>query len=371
MTNRKTTSEQLLSVFVMFCLGSGVVIGYYSQTKQDSWICALLSGILFLPLMALYLRVIHLYPGLNFFEIIFTVFGRLFGSIFSLIYILFAIHLGSMVTNLFSQYIVVVNMTDTPKILITSLLVMLCVWSIKNGPESIGRISKMFFPFVALTILLTFIVGLKDMNINYLKPVLQSDTKSLLNGSFFYLTLSTGEIIFFLTLHSTADSNVRMPKIFIKGLVFTVLLLLVTNLRNILLLGSPSAALSAYPAYSSVSLISVGTFFTRIEVLVGINMLLAGFIKICVCLYSANLGLTHLFHIQDQKTLAVPCGLLIIAVAGILNVNSASQAQWLKVFPIYSVPFEFILPVILWIGAEVKAKIRPANCQATGLDSSE
>ncbi|HEX2986513.1 MAG TPA: endospore germination permease [Caproiciproducens sp.] len=371
MTNQKTTSEQILSVFVMFSLGSGVILGFYAQTKQDSWICALLSGILFLPLMALYLRVIHLYPGLNLFEIIFTVFGRLLGSIFSLIYILFAVHLGSMVTNLFSQYIVAVNMSETPKILIISLLVMLCVWSIKNGAESIGRISKMFFPFVSLIILLTFIVGLKDMDFNYLKPVLQADTKSLLNGAFFYLTLSTGEIFFFLTLHSSADPNVHMPKIFIKGLVLTVFLLLITNLRNILLLGSPNALRSSYPSYNAVSIISVGTFFTRIEVLIGINMLLAGFIKICVCLYSANLGLTSLFHIPDQKKLAVPCGLLMIAVAGILNSDSPSQIQWLKVFPIYSIPFEFILPVILWIGAEIRAKMKPAGSQATGLDSSE
>ncbi len=371
MTNYKTTGAQILSVFVMFSLGSIVVIAFYPQTKQDSWICALLSGVLFLPLMALYLRIIHLYPGLNLFEIIFTVFGRLFGSVFSLIYFLFAIHLGSMVTNLFSQYIIAVNLEETPKILISSFLVMLCVWSIKNGPESIGRISKMFLPFITLIILLTFIVGLKDMNFDYLKPVLQTDTKSLLNGAFFYLTLSTGEIFFFLTLHSSAGPNVRMPGIFVKGLVFTVFLILIANLRNILLLGSPTALLSSYPSYSAASLLSVGTFFTRIEVLIGINMLLSGFIKICVCLYSASLGLTSLFRIQDQKKLAVPCGLLMIAVAGILNATSASQIQWLKVFPIYSIPFEFIMPVILWIGAEIKAKMKQAGSSATGLDSSE
>jgi spore germination protein KB len=371
MTNHETTSEQMLSVFVMFSLGSIIIIAFYAQAKQDSWICALLSGILFLPLMALYLRIIHLYPGQNLFEIIMTVFGRLFGSIFSLIFILFAIHLGSMVTNLFSQFIISVNMTETPRILISSLLVMLCVWSVKNGPESIGRIAKMFFPVITVIILLTFIIGLKDMNFSYLKPVTQTDTKDILSGAFFYLTLSTGEIFLFLSMGSSVGSNVRMSSIFKKGLAITVFLVLVANLRNILLLGAPTALLSSYPSYNAVSIISVGEFFTRVEVMIGINMLLGGFIKICICLYSATLGLTNLFKIQDHKKLAVPCGLLIIAVAGILNVNSASQMQWLKVFPIYSIPFEFILPIILWIGAEVKAKIKPANSPATGLDSSE
>jgi spore germination protein KB len=361
MTNHVITDKQMQSTLTMFCLGSAIIMGISSKAKQDTWISILISAVLFLPLMLLYVRISKLYPRLNLFEILLKIFGRVFGRILSLIFILFAIHLGSMVIGLFIQFIHIQNMPQTPKLLTVSFIILLSIWSVKNGPENIGRISKVTWPVVLIFSFFTFIVGIKVMDFNYLKPFMQADPKSLLSGAFSYFTLSFGEIFLCLSLFSSADSKANPIKIFARSLISSIIFIMVIDLRNILILGVPTALSTGSPSYKSVSLISVGDFFTHMEVLIGINLVLTGLIKICVSLYAASLGLTKVLNITDQKATVVPCGLLIGTLSLLLSSDSAAQSQWLKVFPIYSIPFEIILPLILWIGAEIQTKIKASD----------
>lgn len=97
--------------------------------------------------------------------------------------------------------------------------------------------------------------------------------------------------------------------------------------------------------------------------LIGINLVLAGLIKASVCLYAASLGITKVFNIPDQKTIVVPCALLMntLAGAGILYSNSISVQSFIKAYPFYALPFEVILPLIIWVGAEIQNKIKTAG----------
>jgi spore germination protein KB len=358
MTNHVITGKQTQAVLIMFWLGSIIVMSINAEAKQDSWISILIAGVMFLPLMALCLRIIHIYPGLNLFEILLKIFGGVFGRIMSLIFIFFAIHLGSMVISLFTQFIRIQNMPETPEFLPLSIFILLAVWSVRNGPENIARLSKFTFFIFVVSVLLTFFVAIKDMNLNNLKPVMESDFKSLLSGGVSYFTLSLSQIILILCFMSSISSKVSLPKIFVKGLVAVIVLLLIVTLRNILVLGVPTALMVYYPSYQAVSIISIGDFFTRIEVLIGIDLLLVGFIKISVLLYCASLGLTKVLNISDQKAMVAPCGLLIVTLSTMLYSNSQAQVVWLKISPIYTLPFVVILPLIMWIGAEIQSKIK-------------
>jgi spore germination protein KB len=361
MTNHVITGKQMQAIFALFWIGSIIIAGVNPQAKQDSWISLLFAGLMSLPLIALYVRITHLYPGLNLFEILFKIFGRIFGRILSLFPVLFAIHLGSMVTNTFSIFIKIVNMPETPILLTTVFIVIVCSWSVKNGAENIGRLSKFVLPIVIVTSLITFIIAMKDMDLNNLKPIMDTNFKSLLSGAYSYLTLPFGEMVLCFSFFSSVNDKTGSLKILINSLVITISFYIMVIFRNILTLGVPSTLLFYFPSYESVSIISVGDFFSRIEVLIGIDLLLSGFIKTCVCLYTASLGLTKILNIQKQNSVVIPCALLIITISGMLYASSITNMEFFKYYPIYVIPIEFIFPLIIWIGAEIQNKIKTAD----------
>jgi spore germination protein KB len=364
MTNHEITSKQMQAIFILFWAGSAVVTGINPDAKQDSWISILFAGIMILPLLALYVRIIKLYPGLNLFEIVFKIFGNIFGRIISSFFVLYFIHLGGMVTIVFTSFVQILNMPETPELLMTTFIVLLASWSAKNGPENIGRLSKFIWPLVAVSIGITFIVAIKNMDINYIKPIMETNFKSLLSAAFNFSALPLAEIVLCICFFSSVNTKAKPAKIFTKSLISFIILMLAIVFRNILVLGIPTALIFYHPSYQSVSIISVGDFFTHIEVLIGINLLLAGFIKVTVCLYASSLGISKILNISDQKTIIVPCALLINTITGMLYSNPQANLMFIKVYPFYFFPIQVILPFIIWIGAEIQSKINTAGAQS-------
>lgn len=358
MTDHIITGKQMQSVLIMFWLGSLVMIGGSKDTKQDYWIAILVSVIFILPMAALYCRLIKLYPSKNLFEILFDVFGKVFGRIIALFYVLFALHLGSMITEIFSMFIRVVNMPETPEIVTTALLLLVAVLSVVNGPENIGRVAKFTWKFLALFILFATVVGIKDMKFCNLEPVMVSDFKTILGSSYSLFAFPLSEAILCLSLFSAVGKKESAIKIFVKAIGITIALMLVVALRNILILGVPSSQLFYFPSYQAISIVSLGEFFSRFEVLIGVNLMLAGFTKVCVCLYSASLGIAKVLNIKNQKPLVVPCALIIITLSNMLVSNTRELFEFIPYYTIYAIPFEIILPVTTLIGAEIRHRMK-------------
>jgi spore germination protein KB len=357
MTNHIITGRQIQCLIIMFWGGSLVILSASGTAKQDVWIAILMATLMILPNIALYSRIIKLYPGLNLFEIFDKICGKYIGKTFSLIYTLFALHLGSMVVNTFNQFIHILNTPETPVILTGAMVTALAVWAAKNGPENIARVAKYTWPILLFSVAGTFVIAIREMDINNLLPIMETDMKSLLNSATSYYALPLGEAILCLCFFSSVDKNTKASGIFLKSLIWFIGLLLLIAVRNVLILGLPSVIQFYFPSYQAVSVISVGEFFTRIEVLIGVNLMLAGFIKICVCLYCSSLGLTKLFNFSDQKQMVVPCALIIFTLSEMLTKNSIQYLDFTKIYPIYVLPFEVIIPVIVWIVAEIRNKV--------------
>jgi spore germination protein (amino acid permease) len=357
--NPKITEKQIQATIIMFWLGSLVVIGIDPQSKQDSWIASLLAGIMILPLLFLYIRLTSLYPGKNLFEILIQIFGKVFGRILIFIYVFFSIHLGGIILKVFSTFVHILNMPETPEPAILFFIILLSVWTVKSGPENIGRMSKYTFPIIVVSVAATFMAGAKDMDIGNLKPIMNTDLKTLLGSAFSLCVLPLGEAFLCLSFFSSLDPQTKPYRFFFKALIWTLVIVIVVNLRNILILGFPSATMFYFPSYETVGIISIGDFFSRAEVLIGINLMLAGFIKVAVCLYSSSLGLAKLLNAADQKLYVVPCALLMVTLAGILYENTVEWVEWIPVYEIYAIPFQIIFPIIILIGAEIKARTHP------------
>jgi spore germination protein KB len=356
MSDHLITGKQLQSLLTMFWLGTLVFLGFDNRLNQDTWIGTLISALLFLPLLFVYVRIIHLYPGQDLFEIMIQIFGTVVGKILTFIMVFYAIHLGALVIKTFSEFITLENLNEVPEILIFSCISLLAILSVTNGAQNIARLAKWVQSIVIFIILFTVLIGLKDMDFDNLKPIMNTDSKTLLTQSLLSVTLPFGEIVVCLPFFGSQSSLDNPLKIFLKSLGISTAIMVISNISIVLLLGVPSVSRFYFPAYWSLSLISLGDFFTRIEVLIGVNLVFAGSIEFFACLYSASLGVTRLFNFKNQKEAVVPCSLLILTLAGLLYSNSIEMTVALRYYPYYAVLFQVIIPVIVLIGAEIKKR---------------
>jgi spore germination protein KB len=369
MTDHLITGKQMQSLLTMFWLGTLILLGFNSKLNQDSWIGVLVATVLFLPLMFVYIRIIYLYPGQDFFDIILQIFGKVFGKILIFIMVFYAIHLAALVMKNFSEFITILNIQNTPECLIYLFLALLSILSVANGAENLGRLSRFAQPILIFVILITVLIGFKDFDFDNLKPIMVTDSNTMLTQSLIMATLPFGEIVVCLPFFGSLSSLANPLKIFLKGLAVSVVMLVIVNMRNILLLGIETAKIFYFPSYQAIGIISLGDFFTRIEVLIGLNMVLAGFIKICACVYTASLGVTKMLNFTNQKLVIVPCVLLIVTLAGLLYSNTIEMINFLPYYPYYAAIFQVLIPVIVLVGAEIKK--RKKSPKTPGTNKSE
>jgi spore germination protein KB len=103
---------------------------------------------------------------------------------------------------------------------------------------------------------------------------------------------------------------------------------------------------------------------SRIEIVIGMNFVLAGIVKITLCLLAAAKGTARLFGIGDYRRLVMPMGLLMVALCAILYKNTMELFSFLPVYQYYALPFQVVIPMIVWIAAEVKARRQRQQAQA-------
>ena len=361
MTDHTITDRQMQCVVTLFLLGSLILVAYNKELNQDSWASFLIAAVIILPIICVYSRIVYLYPGQNIFEVLTKIFGNIAGKILSFLMVLYSIYLGALIFKNFSQAIRILNLPDMPEILIFTFLLLASSFSVANGPENIGRLSKYIQPIFVVSIFATVIIGFKDMNFNNIKPILNTDFKIMLNESFTLCAVSFGEIVVCLPLFASVSSLTNPLKTFLKGIGVATAIFIIVSLRNILILGTPSEDMFYFPSYEALSVLSVGDFLTRMEALISANLVMAGFIKICVCLYMASLGLTKILNFPNQKTAIIPCGLIMITLAGLLYSNTLQMIDFVQFYRYYAIPFQIILPLVILIGAEIQTRKKTSS----------
>ncbi|MGE5455854.1 MAG: GerAB/ArcD/ProY family transporter [Ignavibacteriales bacterium] len=356
MIKEKITSSQAIAIIVLFIFGSSVIFGVSTEAKQDSWITLILATLFSLPIVFIYARIIKLYPGLGLYDIIYKLFGKIIGNIITILMIWYAIHLCSMILKNFSEYIKITTLLKTPEILIIIVLLLVAIYIGKSGPTIFGSWVLVVLPVVILMLIITIILSLGIVDVKNLMPIMETDLKGLSLATYKIISFPLAETVLFLPLACFLKKEDSPYKIYMLAIIFGSIILLFVMLRNLTVLGSTLALSTYFPSFSATRIIELGNFLTRIEGIVTINFLFAGITKITVCLIAASLGISKLLSVTNYKKVLLPTSLLILALSAIIYTNILEMMDFIKVYYIYALPFEIIIPLIIWITAEIKLR---------------
>lgn len=355
MPNDKLSSKQLISMMIIFIIGSSSIMGINTDLKQDGWIGLLFACAASIPVVLIYSRILHLFPEKDIFDITEILVGKIGSKVFILIITWYSIQLGAVVLCSFQQFINLVDLPSTPDFVVVLPIILLVLYLAKSSMSTFGNWSLIALALVSTAILITIIFSLKDANFDYLLPVFNHSISEITMSSYKTISLPLTESVFFMAMFGCAKSNVSPYKVYIISILISTLALLSVLLRNTVLIGSPMLSISYYPSYLASRIISIGNFITRIEGTISLNFVFVGITKFAILIYITSIGLSKLFGIKNPKQLIVPSCLLTVALSltsfkSIMeNFNNAKN-----VFHIYFIPIEFIIPLVIWIIAEVR-----------------
>lgn len=356
MSTELITERQGLAMMVLFIIGSTLVVGVSDIAKQDEWLAVILAMMLALPVLLLYARLLHLFPGKDIYTIMHQVLGPIAGKAVALLFVWYTFHLGVLVIRNFSEFLSEIALTETPQYFIQLVFVLLAIWAVKGGIEVLGRWTSFIFNILLVVLIGLILMSISKFNFANFTPMLYEGFRPVIDGAFSVFTFPLAETVVFISILSFLKPGASGYKVYNLSLLIGGSILLLNVFRNIALLGIPFLSTQYFPSYIATSLIDFGEFFRRFEVLVAVLLLLCGFVKVSVCLFCTATGIARIFNVDNYRILTVPAALLMLSLAIFIYPNMQEMFEWVKVYKYYAIPFQLLLPLILWVGAEAKVR---------------
>ena len=361
MEKGKIDYSQLAFMVAGFTIGSSLVIIPGQEAEQSGWIAILIGMAEGMAIALIFTLLAARFRGKTLVEISNLVYGPYLGKPVAAAYLWFLFHLGSLVTGDFSDFISLTSMPRTPSIIFPLSIILICVYAAHKGIEAIARSSQLMVPLIIITVTLTFLLLLPEFSIDNLRPVLDIQWPLLLRASHSAAAFPFAETVAFLMVIPFLNPRLdfkKAPLYVWLGLFVAGLPLAAASVRNTGVLGA-TAAIYVYPSFEAARLIEIANVLTGMEVIILVNLLMMGFIKITITLYGAALGLAQLTGLRDYRPLVLPLGILM-ALLSIINYTSlVENIQFAhEIWPIYAPPFQLGIPLLTLIIALLRKQPR-------------
>lgn len=351
------SDKQAISLVILFIWGSALVLGTAGEAQKNMWFAILLGMILASLIIYIYCKILSSFDGLDVFDINLLVFGSFAGNIINILYIMYAYTLGALVLNNFSEFISAVGLPETPKVAAVFPIVLLALLAVKSGIETLGRWAEFFILFLFLIVIIPTILGIPQMELNNIRPFMEDGIRPVIKGAIGAFSFPFAETVIFLMVFSCLKNKRSVFSAYYLGLWIAGLVFTAISVRNILIIGPELLSRNYFPSYIVIARINVADFVQRIETLNTVSFLIAGFIKISLCLLAAANGLNKIFRFEDYRILVTPAALTMFAVSFKTYDNIIETVNWVKeVYPYYAAIFQVILPIITFIGIKIKKK---------------
>jgi spore germination protein KB len=141
-------------------------------------------------------------------------------------------------------------------------------------------------------------------------------------------------------------------KIYLYAILMSTLILVLVVLRNIWTLGAPMMAAEYFPSYTTARIIGVGDFLTGSRAHLHEFYLVGS--RNSLVPYRRRKGHRRLFGLKTGGS--GPRGFPYFGLCAIVYENIMQMFDFLRFYQYYAIPFQFVIPLIVWITAEIKSK---------------
>lgn len=165
--------------------GIGMLVLPAAMAKEvghDGWITVLIAGIFFAILGCFIIFLLRRYSNRNIYEISQLIFGKMIGTGFNVLLVLylFIVCIGGV--SLFSSYVRITILHDTPSWILSPFITMPSIYLVWQGLKAMGRF--LYVSILSYAVLIVFLILLlKDVRISFLLPIGESGINQILTGT--------------------------------------------------------------------------------------------------------------------------------------------------------------------------------------------
>lgn len=342
---------------VLMSVGSALIFPYTFMpilsappANQDAWVVLLLTFVYILVMNAPLLFIMNKFRGMNVNETVETILGKFFGKVASLVFVAFFIYCFTACSLITAVFINLYILPETPTwALLIYMGVPVCYAAFK-GAGAIGRLSNFIVPFIILTIIAFFLLGIKKMDFGELAPVLTDSTFLELNEGAFLTGARYSEILIFFVFSFYLKQKSSINKTYAAALgVFGVSFFLIL-IPTVTVLGVELSKHAWNPYFMYTRQVEGFDFIERVQSVNTFAWFPAALLKLIMYNYMGSYVLSGVVKAKSHKGFVIPITVLGFILCLLPFMNKSSTVELLRsdgVFPFIVLPVILVLPIIL------------------------
>ncbi len=360
--NKEVSLRQITFMYLFISLSS--VLRQIPQALawdggRSGYLSPLWSVIITVPLTAIVILLLKSFPGLNIYEIMVQLVGKLLAKLLILVYLVWIL---ISITAKVSIYNLTMQLTLMPKTrsdFFMVIMIVLVFYALMRGMKTVFRFSELTLSAILILFAIIFICAMGRIRPDYLLPVSTINLKNTVTASKHVIAVGGNIVLalFFADKFGISVGKEQYRKLWFGILTFTALAFIIT-LFTFGISGTSLTKNLPFPFYIAVKSISFFNIFERFEVLVTLICILSDFVSICIFAILLLRCFQWLFNLQEEGNfLFVPLATMVFYLTYYLS-STQFEFNYLYRFIIVNLNlvFQYAIPLILAILCLIKRK---------------
>jgi spore germination protein KB len=357
MNETPLNKKQASSLLALFIIGSVLYLGGAALSNQDSWISFLLTFLLALLFFAIIAYVLNHNPNSTVYTVFIELFGPIVGKFMTLLFAVYALTVSILSLRNSALFIHTVIFPETPEIVTLLFLTLLPLTLIKVELKTIGKNASAIFPVILFIFILSHLFLTQNMDFTNFLPILIEKPRDIIMKGLYYFTFSFGPAVLFLGIPIEPKKQ-AIAKSLMVGNLFGAFILFIVRISNVAIMGVELADYLHYPAFATYSIVNIGDFIKRIEVLLSFNVIFSMLTNVCVGTYVSAKGAVNLLNKKNFHPFVIPSVLIINAGAYFLFNSFDEMIEFqTKLFSVFFA-FQIGLPLSILFAMVIRNIIR-------------
>lgn len=355
--NDNISPYQLAMIVIMTIIGVSVFNIVHVVAKfggNDGWIIMAVMGTAHIFIAFLLISLNCRFPGKTFPDYIQEIIGVIPGKILVFIISCYILLNLSYEVREFTEVAKMFLLYRTPSEIIILVLILVCVYVVRGGVESVARMAEITFPILFIPFFLVMIPGLPNLDLTNLLPV-GSDILTKFQRMFPHIPHAFRGIEYILFYIGFMEKPQKAYKPVAWGLIYVTGFYTLVSVIGISAFGAKSATKAIWPLLLYIRNISIPELFIeRLDGIVLSLWVVTVFTTVIMGFFIVTYSLSKIFNTKEQKQYALPL-MIIIYYLALQPAGLAELYQWGDwIYKYVSSIFMYIIPAAALMLAAVR-----------------
>ena len=329
-----------------------------NDAGRSGYMSPVWSLLVTVPLTAIVILFLHVFPGKNMYEIMLQLIGTVLAKLLIVAYLLWLLIATTAKLTSYSLTMEFTLMPNTRSDLFMTVMLLMVFYGLLHGIKTIFRFSELTLGTVLVVFVILFVCAFSRLRTDYLLPVSLVNIDRTVMAAKSVAAVGGNIIIalFFADKYGNRVTKNQRNRLWFGLFVFTLLTFLIT-LFTFGISGTSLTKSLPFPFYITVKSISFFNVFERFEVIVTLICILSDFVAISIFAVLLFRCFEWLFHLEQSEYLGIPLAIILFYLTYYL---SSTQFEFNYLYRVLienlNMIFQYVIPVLLFFVYVVRHK---------------